>query len=55
VVSVVACCHGAKLCARAARDFRSQQYPDPEEEEQLTHEEKEGESEKPENIPPPEN
>jgi len=22
----VACCHGAKLCAHAARDFRSQQY-----------------------------
>jgi len=26
VVSIVACCHGAKLCAHAARDFRSQQY-----------------------------
>ena len=26
MISVVACCHGAKLCAHAARDFRSQQY-----------------------------
>ena len=26
VNSIVACCHGAKLCAYAARDFRSQQY-----------------------------
>jgi len=25
VNSIVACCHGAKLCAHAARDFRSQQ------------------------------
>jgi len=25
VISIVACCYGAKLCARAARDFRSQQ------------------------------
>ena len=25
VISIVACCHGAKLCAYAARDFRSQQ------------------------------
>ena len=25
VDSIVACCHGAKLCAHAARDFRSQQ------------------------------
>ena len=25
VISFVACCHGAKLCAHAARDFRSQQ------------------------------
>ena len=24
VISIVACCHGAKLCAHAARDFRSQ-------------------------------
>jgi len=24
--SIVACCHSAKLCAYAARDFRSQQY-----------------------------
>ena len=24
VISIVACCHGAKLCAYAARDFRSQ-------------------------------
>ena len=23
--SIIACCHGAKLCAHAARDFRSQQ------------------------------
>jgi len=23
---IVACCHGVKLCAHAARDFRSQQY-----------------------------
>ena len=26
VNSIVACCHSAKLCAHAARDFRSQQY-----------------------------
>jgi len=26
VISIVACCHGAKLCAHAIRDFRSQQY-----------------------------
>jgi len=26
MISVVACCHGAKLCAYAARDFRLQQY-----------------------------
>jgi len=26
VISIVACCHGAKLCAYAARDFRLQQY-----------------------------
>jgi len=26
MVSIVACCHSAKLCAHAARDFRSQQY-----------------------------
>ena len=25
VISIVACCHGAKLCAHAARDVRSQQ------------------------------
>jgi len=25
VISVAACCHSAKLCAHAARDFRSQQ------------------------------
>ena len=25
VNSIVACCHGAKLCTHAARDFRSQQ------------------------------
>ena len=25
MISIVACCHGAKLCALAARDFRSQQ------------------------------
>ena len=25
VISIVALCHGAKLCAHAARDFRSQQ------------------------------
>jgi len=25
VISIVACCHGAKLCSHAARDFRSQQ------------------------------
>jgi len=24
MISIVACCHGAKLCAHAARDFRSQ-------------------------------
>ena len=26
VNSIVACCHGVKLCAHAARDFRSQHY-----------------------------
>jgi len=26
VISIVACCHSAKLFAHAARDFRSQQY-----------------------------
>jgi len=26
VISIVACCHSATLCAHAARDFRSQQY-----------------------------
>ena len=26
VISIVACCHSAKLCALAARDFRSQQW-----------------------------
>jgi len=25
MISIVACCHGAKLCAHAARDFRSEQ------------------------------
>jgi len=25
MIFIVACCHGAKLCAHAARDFRSQQ------------------------------
>jgi len=25
MLSIVACCHGAKLCAHAAQDFRSQQ------------------------------
>ena len=25
MISIVACCHGAKLCAYAALDFRSQQ------------------------------
>jgi len=25
LISIVACCHGGKLCAYAARDFRSQQ------------------------------
>jgi len=25
MISIVACCHGAKLCVHAARDFRSQQ------------------------------
>jgi len=25
VISIVACCHGVKLCAHAAQDFRSQQ------------------------------
>jgi len=25
VISIVACCHGAKLCAYTARDFQSQQ------------------------------
>jgi len=28
VISIVACYHGAKLCAHAARDLRSQQYPE---------------------------
>ena len=28
MISIVACCHGAKLCAYAARDFRSQQFND---------------------------
>jgi len=27
VISIVACCHSAKLCAHAARDFRSQHGP----------------------------
>jgi len=26
MISIVACCSGAKLCAHAARDFRSQQH-----------------------------
>jgi len=26
MISIVACCHGAKLCAHAAQDFRLQQY-----------------------------
>jgi len=26
MISIVACCHGAKLCAHATRDFRSQHY-----------------------------
>jgi len=26
MISIVACCHGAKLCAHAARDFRSQHH-----------------------------
>jgi len=26
MISIVACCHSAKLCAYAARDFLSQQY-----------------------------
>ena len=26
MISIVACCHGAKLCAHAAQDFRSQQF-----------------------------
>jgi len=25
MISIVACCHGVKLCAHAARDFRSQE------------------------------
>jgi len=25
MISIVACCHGAKLCAHAARDIRLQQ------------------------------
>jgi len=25
MISIVACCHSAKLCAHAARDFQSQQ------------------------------
>ena len=28
MISIVACCHSAKLCAHAALAFRSQQYPD---------------------------
>jgi len=26
MISIVACCHGAKLCTYAARDYQSQQY-----------------------------
>jgi len=26
MISIAACCHGAKLCAYAAQDFRSQHY-----------------------------
>jgi len=26
MISIVACCHSAKLCVHAARDFRSQQF-----------------------------
>ena len=26
MIFIVACCHGVKLCAHAARDFRLQQY-----------------------------
>jgi len=26
MIFIVTCCHGAKLCAHAARDFRSQLY-----------------------------
>jgi len=26
MISIVACCHGAKFCAHAAWDLRSQQY-----------------------------
>jgi len=26
MISIAACCHGAKLCAHSARDFRSQQW-----------------------------
>jgi len=26
MISIVACCHGAKLCVHAVRDFRSQQW-----------------------------
>jgi len=26
MISIVACCHGAKLCAHVARDFRSQHW-----------------------------
>jgi len=28
MITIVACCHGAKLCVHDARDFRSQQYQD---------------------------
>ena len=28
MISIVACCHGAKLCAHAARDFRLQHHQD---------------------------
>ena len=29
MVSIVVCCHGANLCAHAARDFQSKQYIQP--------------------------
>jgi len=29
MISIVACCHGAKLCAHATRDFRSQPQSKP--------------------------